>query len=664
MVVTVTEKGGSPKRLEFQKSEITIGRVQGNDIVLPKGNVSKQHSRITMESDKCVIVDLKSTNGTYVNNRKIAGPQVVQTDDKIYIGDFMLQVEMPAGVPAAPPVPTPMAKPPAPIEDRPPPAPRPMSVGGAVGAPVPGRPMGGPSGLAPQPAPSAPAGPPIGGPGPLRPAAPNAGAGPAPVPAGGAGPVRRPPAATMALDAPHERRQGSSAAPIAPIRGPANPASPVAGPPMGAKPAAEPVRPTALPPEPAPEPAPAAAPAAPAMPYMVQAAAPAPKKLKAYFEPPIIDEADPVRADRLRARATTLEKLGETMDLTSPGNKGAPIPEVWESSLAQITEVAQSLVNEMPQGVDMERLVQEVRAEALAIGPLEELLQDQDVLEIFVNGPHQILTMRSDGSTRLEEGAFATELGLLVAIDRLLRVSGRNLDPDATMLDQRLVDGTRLIATMPPVSGKGTTLLLKKGPALQPSLSDLIAQGVISENAAGFLESAVRDRRTILVAGGFGAGQGMLLSALAQIIAPEERVALIEDCPELTIYHNQLMHFEARPGMSLSHIMRFGPTRLIVPNVCALNPADIATALHSGMDGALVGAVGHGLDDTFDRLSAAASLTLPGTKAPLFREMFARAVSVFVFINRFSDGTRRVLQVSELVEGQIRDIEGGEMAGE
>jgi pilus assembly protein CpaF len=649
LVVIVTEKGGSPKRLEFQKSEITIGRVQGNDIVLPKGNVSKQHSRITLETDKCTIVDLKSTNGTYVNNRRINGPQAVLIEDKVYIGDFMIQVEIPQAV-AAPPTPMPMAKP-SPSDERPAPmAPRPAPMGG----PIAPRPMGGPGPLsAPQGAPPAPIAPPI------RPA--GSSSNPAPLASPSAGPARRPPAATMALDAPQERRLGSAVAPLAPnpTRGPIGPAA----------------GPGPLPPkielQRAPEPPPEMQPTAPAPLPMVPMVMPSPmvaepKKLKAYFEPPILDEADPARVDRLRARAAVLEKLSEHMDLTSPGNKGAPIPEIWESSQQQISEVAQQLSSngELPQGLDMERLVLETRAEALAIGPLDEMLQEQDILEIFANGPHQILTMRANGETRLEEGSFATELGLLVAIDRLLRASGRFLDPEANTLDQKLVDGTRILATMPPLSAKGTTLLLKKGPPMQPSLSELITQGVLSENAAGFLENAVRERRTILVAGGFSAGQGMLLSALAQIIPPEERVALIEDSPETTIYHNQLMHFEARPGMNLAHIMRFGPTRLVVPNVSSLSAADIATALHSGMDGALVGAIGHGLDDTFDRLSAAAALPLPGTKAPLFREMFARAISVFVFINRFSDGTRRVLQVAELVDGSIRDIEGGEMPGE
>jgi pilus assembly protein CpaF len=91
--ITVTEKGGEQRRLDFEKSEITIGRVQGNDVILPKGNVSKRHARIVLKDGKFIIVDLKSTNGTYVNGRKITSPLVVKETDKIYIGDFILGVE-------------------------------------------------------------------------------------------------------------------------------------------------------------------------------------------------------------------------------------------------------------------------------------------------------------------------------------------------------------------------------------------------------------------------------------------------------------------------------------------------------------------------------------------------------------------------------------------
>src|SRR5580692_9965410 len=91
--ILVNEKGGEQKRLEFDKPEVTIGRVQGNDIVLPKGNVSKRHARIVLKDGKFIIVDLKSTNGTYVNGRKITSPLVVKDSDKIYIGDFIVGVD-------------------------------------------------------------------------------------------------------------------------------------------------------------------------------------------------------------------------------------------------------------------------------------------------------------------------------------------------------------------------------------------------------------------------------------------------------------------------------------------------------------------------------------------------------------------------------------------
>src|SRR5687768_10473607 len=91
--VVITEKEGSEKRLTFTEPEVTIGRVPGNDVVLPKGNVSKRHSRIVLKDNRFIVVDLKSTNGTYVNGRKITSPLVVKEGDKIYIGDFILTLE-------------------------------------------------------------------------------------------------------------------------------------------------------------------------------------------------------------------------------------------------------------------------------------------------------------------------------------------------------------------------------------------------------------------------------------------------------------------------------------------------------------------------------------------------------------------------------------------
>ena len=93
--VILTEKGGATQRLDFESEEITIGRVDENDICLPKGNISKKHTKIVVKDGKIIVLDLKSTNGTYVNGKKLAGPQVIRPSDKVYIGDFILNVEPP-----------------------------------------------------------------------------------------------------------------------------------------------------------------------------------------------------------------------------------------------------------------------------------------------------------------------------------------------------------------------------------------------------------------------------------------------------------------------------------------------------------------------------------------------------------------------------------------
>src|SRR6267142_7259985 len=140
--ILIQEKGGEQRRMVFNKPEVTIGRVQGNDIVLPKGNVSKRHARIVLKDGKFIIVDLKSTNGTYVNGRKITSPLVVKDSDKIYIGDFIVGVDEAASnegdsasepttaPPPDRPVATPDVRPPRPTEAQPmPPSSLPMNVG-------------------------------------------------------------------------------------------------------------------------------------------------------------------------------------------------------------------------------------------------------------------------------------------------------------------------------------------------------------------------------------------------------------------------------------------------------------------------------------------------------------------------------------------------------
>jgi len=216
--ILIQEKGGEQRRMVFNKPEVTIGRVQGNDIVLPKGNVSKRHARIVLKDGKFIIVDLKSTNGTYVNGRKITSPLVVKDSDKIYIGDFIVGVDEAAGAddgpsettttpPGADRLATPQ-RPPPPTEAVASPMPMPGGMGGGMGGPPMGGPMGGMGG---------------GMGGPPEPPAPSPPPGPSPStlpPRPIGGPNRPPPGPSRDLGAPREIPPREPPAPREPLGGP------------------------------------------------------------------------------------------------------------------------------------------------------------------------------------------------------------------------------------------------------------------------------------------------------------------------------------------------------------------------------------------------------------------------------------------------------------
>src|SRR5262252_8603823 len=100
--IVISEKGGAERREHFDKQEIHVGRMQGNDLMLPKGNVSKRHARLAFRDGRVIVTDLKSTNGTYVNGRKIAQATILGEGDRIYVGDFVLRVELTAVNPPTP----------------------------------------------------------------------------------------------------------------------------------------------------------------------------------------------------------------------------------------------------------------------------------------------------------------------------------------------------------------------------------------------------------------------------------------------------------------------------------------------------------------------------------------------------------------------------------
>ena len=424
--VIVTEKGGEQKRLEFDKPEVTIGRVQGNDIILPKGNVSKRHSRIVLKDDKFIIVDLKSTNGTYVNGRKITSPMVIKGTDKIYIGDFILTIEelgsrrgrrsaarggLSAGaLPRARRPRRPLTGPPRRTGPPPPPPKRPtgsMPVSGTAPPPPP-RPAPEPEGpetLPPSPAPP-PAYPPPMTPATAPPMAPPQYAPPVAPPPQYAPPTPPPPA-------PPRARPREAAG-----RGPAGP--------RGARAAA------------APDSAPERRPALrrrPQAPETGRAAEGHPRPAHRVPRP-----APPGHRQARRRGAVGQDREGHPRHHRADG-RGRRASRRSSISDALLTDVLN---------------------EALGLGPLEDLLADDDDHRDHGQPRRPDLHRAQRQASSLPTRPSPRDEAVLAVIERIVAPLGRRIDESSPLVDARLKDGSRVNAIIPPLALKGPCLTIRK----------------------------------------------------------------------------------------------------------------------------------------------------------------------------------------------------------
>ena len=679
--IVLTEKGGEQRRLVFNKPEITIGRVQGNDIVLPKGNVSKRHARVLLKDGKFIIVDLKSTNGTYVNGRKITTPLVVKEADKIYIGDFIMGVEENSGEgsdanePAAPTPPPPAPPPPAPM-----PPPREPPGGGASnellraalqhqgppGPRAPERPVAGPMER-------------------VSPTAPPREPGPLAAPTSPSEPRTRPPRPAPGGTLPPPMGGPMGAPPPVPGPGPGTMAPPPAAPPpmMAPPPAAPPPQmmappPAAPPPMMAPPPAapppammaPAAAPALerPAIP-MPTAAAPAarprlvgagarkvaPRAVAApHRRGVVLEPLDPKVIKMLDLQAQILERLRAKLEIDRIPVERLGDEDLWQKSERAIVDLVASLEQsgELPKYVDQDSLIKETLNEALGLGPLEDLLADDKVDEIRVDRRDRVLVGK-DGAMRGAGRAFSSDDVLRRVVERLAAPTGVVIDDEHPIIDVRLRDGTRMTAAVAPASVHGPCLVLRKPVRVKRTLGDLVGAASLSTPMADFLATCVAARRNLAVCGAAGVGKGTLVAALVGAMADGERVVTIEDVAELSLDREDWIALETRPTVGLGALvasaLRLRPDRLIVADLRGGEALEVASAFGSAVDGAVVALTGDGAQAALARWVTLAQLSAPGAAEPTVRELVAAACDIVVHVARFADGVVRVMAIEEVL---------------
>jgi pilus assembly protein CpaF len=290
--------------------------------------------------------------------------------------------------------------------------------------------------------------------------------------------------------------------------------------------------------------------------------------------------------------------------------------------------------------------------------PVVGLLDDNDVSEILINGPKEIWVERRGRLSRTE--VTFTEDGLLAAARNMAQYVGRPLNDEHPRLDARLPDGSRIHVVLGPVARRGTTVSIRKFFRERLTVQKLIELGTVTPRVARLIEALVGLRLNIIVSGGTGSGKTSLLNVLSSFIAPEERILTIEDSAELQLQQPHLVSFESRPadrlgkgevdiGHLLHSALRLRPDRIIVGEVRGGECFYLLQAMNTGHGGTLTTAHANTPVDTLRRLESLCLLS--GVDMPLraVRAQVASAAHLVVCCARFSDGTRKITHISEVL---------------
>ena len=309
--------------------------------------------------------------------------------------------------------------------------------------------------------------------------------------------------------------------------------------------------------------------------------------------------------------------------------------------------------------IDRSRVISEVYNDVVGLGPLEPLLQDPDITEIMVNGPYNVYVERK-GKIEMSSTVFKNNDHVMNVINRIVSSVGRRIDESSPMVDARLPDGSRVNVIIPPIALTGPTITIRKFPKNPLMVSDLIKFSSVSPKMMSFLEACVKGRLNIIVSGGTGSGKTTLLSILSGYIPDNERLVTIEDAADLQLRQNHVVTLESRPANIegtgevtirdlVRNALRMRPDRIIVGEVRSGETLDMLQAMNTGHDGSLTTAHSNSPRDLLSRLET--MVLMSGMEIPIkaVREQIASALDVIVHQSRFKDGSRKIVNITEVV---------------
>lgn len=318
----------------------------------------------------------------------------------------------------------------------------------------------------------------------------------------------------------------------------------------------------------------------------------------------------------------------------------------------------------------LDDMTAEVIDELIGYGPLQELLDDDSISDVMVNGANLVFFERN-GQVEESRVRFVNDDHILRIVRRMIAPVGRRLDESSPMVDARLPDGSRVNAIIPPLALNGPCVSIRKFRQDMLQESDLLSYGTLNQDMLDFLRRAVQARCNILVSGGTGSGKTTLLNILSRFIQPNQRIVTIEDAAELQLGHKHVVRLETRPPNIegegevtatdlVKNALRMRPDRIIVGEVRGSEVLDLLQSMNTGHDGSMSTVHANNSRDALVRLEMLTSLANFQGGQEIIRGMLASALDILVHVSRMPDGKRRITEIIEITghrDGQIMSNE-------
>lgn len=373
--------------------------------------------------------------------------------------------------------------------------------------------------------------------------------------------------------------------------------------------------------------------------------------------PGVSDQKDTYTDLKTRVQNRLLGELDPSIDVNEVGVVRGTIQDLFEQILSEENIVLSRQ--------EKHRLFEQIVAEILGFGPLQSLLEDEDITEVMVNGAKNIYIERAGKINRVPL-SFESNDHVMRIIDRIVAPLGRRIDESSPYVDARLQDGSRVNAVIPPISLVGPVLTIRKFFKNPITIEQLIKFNTITPEGLQFLKACVEARLNVVISGGTGSGKTTFLNILSQFIPGDERIITIENAAELQLRQEHVVTLESRPPniegrgevtirQLVINSLRMRPDRIIVGEIRDDAAVDMLQAMNTGHDGSMTTAHSNSPRDTLARIETMALMSGMDLPVRAIREQVSAAIDLIIHQERLRDGSRKVVNITEVtgMEGEV-----------